>query len=50
VRTSGRAADWSLVLRGVPAAAAVRGGRAEPGAEGVRIVPDAGAAELEIRL
>ena len=41
---------WSLVLRGMEKVSAVAGGKAEPAANGIRIVPDAGAAGLEIRL
>ncbi|MFH5183426.1 alpha-xylosidase [Paenibacillus sp. TAB 01] len=41
---------WSLVLRGMEKVSAVTGGKGEPAANGMRIVPDAGAAGLEIRL
>ncbi|WP_219835737.1 alpha-xylosidase [Paenibacillus sp. R14(2021)] len=50
VDTEGTAEGWNVLLRGVNAAASVQGGTADAGAEGVRIIPAAGAAQLVIQL
>ncbi|MCC3373416.1 alpha-xylosidase [Cohnella sp. REN36] len=50
IETSGVSGAWRLALRGVPDVAAVEGGSAEDGEDGVVIVPAAGANLLSIRL
>ncbi|MFC5701020.1 alpha-xylosidase [Cohnella faecalis] len=50
IDTQGAADGWSVLLRGVTSATSVQGGTAETGAEGVRIIPSAGASRLIIAL
>ncbi|SEO67632.1 alpha-xylosidase [Paenibacillus sp. OV219] len=50
VDTQGQAEGWQVLLRGVNSVASVQGGAADIGAEGVRIIPASGAAQVVIEL
>lgn len=50
VDTQGQAEGWTVLLRGVNSVASVQGGVADASAEGVRIIPAAGAAQVVIEL